>query len=260
TRQVRRRHSLSLSGGLRMRCALACAFFMSPDVLLLDEPTNHLDLPTVLWLETMLRGYKGTFLLVTQDTVLLESAVTSVLLIADQKLKYFPCDFKEFKVRKEQEDTHQEKMRSENLNPMSPLIKQENRNIERKGIRQARNVLMHMKGGIDHQKADDATQFLAANVSAYDHKHSELGALREKSTSESLKTLPAERTKCLTMRKGLLLGMICLMVIILCICVPLTVSKPKNEIAAEAAMPRIVSTNITSFLVSSTEQFTPVIA
>ncbi|KAI8842032.1 P-loop containing nucleoside triphosphate hydrolase protein [Chytriomyces cf. hyalinus JEL632] len=141
----------SLSGGLRMRCALACAFFMSPEVLLLDEPTNHLDLPSVLWLENKLRGYKGTFLLVTHDRVLLENVVTSVMLIADQKLKYFPCDFKEFEVRKEQEDADQEKMidqflmRNKNLNPMSPLIKQQNLYIEWKAARQARKVLMQSK-------------------------------------------------------------------------------------------------------------------
>eukprot|EP00954_Amorphochlora_amoebiformis_P010390 811254-Amorphochlora_amoeboformis.AAC.1 len=46
-----------LSGGLRMRVALVCAFFQAPDLLLLDEPTNHLDFPSVLWLENRLRGY-----------------------------------------------------------------------------------------------------------------------------------------------------------------------------------------------------------
>jgi ATP-binding cassette subfamily F protein 3 len=99
----------SLSGGLRMRVALACAFFINPDVLLLDEPTNHLDLPSVLWLENKLRGYKSSFLLVTHDRTLLENVVTSVMLIQDFKLINFSSTFKEFEVQKEVEDKAREK-------------------------------------------------------------------------------------------------------------------------------------------------------
>lgn len=94
----------SLSGGLRMRVSLACAFFADPDVLLLDEPTNHLDLPSVLWLENRLRAYKGSFLLVTHDRVLLENVVTSVMLIQDFKLENYSCSFKDFEIQKEKND------------------------------------------------------------------------------------------------------------------------------------------------------------
>ena len=99
----------SLSGGLRMRVALACAFFINPDLLLLDEPTNHLDLPTVLWLENKLRGYKSAFLLVTHDRTLLENVVTSVMLIQDFKLVNYQKFFAEFEVEKEKEDKAREK-------------------------------------------------------------------------------------------------------------------------------------------------------
>jgi ATP-binding cassette subfamily F protein 3 len=99
----------SLSGGLRMRVALASAFIIDPELLLLDEPTNHLDMPSVLWLENRLRGYKGSYLLVTHDRTLLENVVTSVVLIQDQILHYFDCGFKEFEKRKEKLDVEQEK-------------------------------------------------------------------------------------------------------------------------------------------------------
>ena len=90
----------SLSGGLRMRVALACAFFINPDILLLDEPTNHLDLPSVLWLENKLRSYKSSFILVTHDRTLLENVVYSVMLIQDYKLVNYPCNFKQFEIEK----------------------------------------------------------------------------------------------------------------------------------------------------------------
>mmetsp|Transcript_11383 Transcript_11383/g.21675 ORF Transcript_11383/g.21675 Transcript_11383/m.21675 type:complete len:834 (-) Transcript_11383:166-2667(-) len=93
-----------LSGGLRMRVALAIAFFSDADLLLLDEPTNHLDFPSVLWLENKLRGYSKSFLLVTHDRDLLCNVTTSVLLLEDDQIKYYPCGFGEFEKRKLKED------------------------------------------------------------------------------------------------------------------------------------------------------------
>lgn len=93
-----------LSGGLRMRVALAVAFFAQADLLLLDEPTNHLDFPSVLWLENRLRAYRGSFLLVTHDRDLLINTTTAVLLLEDQQIKYYQCGFGEFEKRKAVED------------------------------------------------------------------------------------------------------------------------------------------------------------
>jgi len=93
-----------LSGGLRMRVALAVAFFADADLLLLDEPTNHLDFPSVLWLENRLRAYRGSFLLVTHDRDLLVNVTTSVLLIEECQIKIYPCGYAEFERRKANED------------------------------------------------------------------------------------------------------------------------------------------------------------
>jgi ATP-binding cassette, subfamily F, member 3 len=141
----------SLSGGLRMRVALACSFFIKPDLLLLDEPTNHLDMPSVLWLENKLRGYSGSFLLVTHDRTLLENVVTSVMLIEDFQLESFPCDFAEFQKRREKNDAAKEKMmdqflkRNTNLNPMSPLLKTARQYRAWLQARRDRKLLMHGK-------------------------------------------------------------------------------------------------------------------
>jgi len=94
----------SCSGGLRMRVALAMAFFVDADLLLLDEPTNHLDFPSVLWLENRLRGYRGSFLLVSHDRELLNNVCTAVMMIEDRQIKYYPCGFKEFEKRKAADD------------------------------------------------------------------------------------------------------------------------------------------------------------
>jgi len=94
----------ALSGGLRMRVALAMAFFIEADLLLLDEPTNHLDFPSVLWLENRLRAYRGSFVLVSHDRELLNNVCTQVLLIEDKQIKYYSMGFKNFEVTKAKED------------------------------------------------------------------------------------------------------------------------------------------------------------
>jgi len=110
----------ALSGGLRMRVALCMAFFIEADLLLLDEPTNHLDFPSVLWLENRLRGYRGSFLLVSHDRVLLNNVCTSVMLMEDKQIKYYNCSFVEFEKRKGAEDKKKEeeinKFLAKNLN------------------------------------------------------------------------------------------------------------------------------------------------
>jgi len=93
-----------LSGGLRMRVALCMAFMIDADLLLMDEPTNHLDFPSVLWLENRLRGYKGSFILVSHDRELLNNVCTSVGLMEDKVIRYYTCGFKEFERKKGIED------------------------------------------------------------------------------------------------------------------------------------------------------------
>jgi ATP-binding cassette, subfamily F, member 3 len=82
-----------LSGGWRMRVALAAVLFAEPDLLLLDEPTNHLDMEASLWLERYLRRYRHSFILVSHDRALLNAAPTSILHLETGKLTLYSGNF-----------------------------------------------------------------------------------------------------------------------------------------------------------------------
>lgn len=71
----------SLSGGEKTIVNLATILLKSPSILLLDEPTNHLDIETLEWLETFLKEYKGTILLISHDRYFLDKVVTKTILL-----------------------------------------------------------------------------------------------------------------------------------------------------------------------------------
>ena len=86
----------SLSGGWRMRVALAALLFSAPDLLLLDEPSNHLDLEAVLWLEDFLQSYPATILLVSHERDFLNNVVDHILHLAGGKLTLYPGGYDAF--------------------------------------------------------------------------------------------------------------------------------------------------------------------
>ena len=92
-----------LSGGMKKRVALAQALVAVPDVLLLDEPTNHLDLDSIAWLEELLRGFKGSVMLITHDRAFLDGVATRILELDRGLLRSYPGSFSTYEATKARE-------------------------------------------------------------------------------------------------------------------------------------------------------------
>jgi len=91
-----------LSGGWRMRVALARLLLAKPDVLILDEPTNHLDVDSVAWLEQQLVAWPGALLFVSHDRDFIDAVADRVVELAEGTALEYVGGFAEFVVQREE--------------------------------------------------------------------------------------------------------------------------------------------------------------
>ncbi|KAB2702341.1 MULTISPECIES: ABC-F family ATP-binding cassette domain-containing protein [Brucella] len=82
-----------LSGGWKMRVALARILLLRPDVMLLDEPSNHLDLESLIWLEAFLKNYDGALLMTSHDREFMNRIVTKIIEIDGGSLTTYSGDY-----------------------------------------------------------------------------------------------------------------------------------------------------------------------
>lgn len=102
------RSTKDMSGGWRMRVALAQALLLQPSLLLLDEPTNHLDLGACIWLEDFLSRYKKTLIVISHSQEFLNTVCTNIMeLTHDSKLLVWGGNYDTFVKTKKEKETQQ---------------------------------------------------------------------------------------------------------------------------------------------------------
>ncbi|MBS7810787.1 ABC-F family ATP-binding cassette domain-containing protein [Roseococcus pinisoli] len=98
----------NLSGGWKMRVALARILLMRPDVMLLDEPSNHLDLESLIWLEQFLTGYEGALMLTSHDREFMNRIINKVIEIDGGGLTSFSGDYEFYEQQRAMNEAQQQ--------------------------------------------------------------------------------------------------------------------------------------------------------
>jgi ATPase subunit of ABC transporter with duplicated ATPase domains len=107
----------ALSGGWKMRVALARILLMRPDVMLLDEPSNHLDIESLIWLEAFLKGYGGALLMTSHDREFMNRIIGKIIEIDGGSLNTYSGDY-EFYERQRAQNAQQQQAQFERQQAM----------------------------------------------------------------------------------------------------------------------------------------------
>lgn len=146
------------SGGWRMRVMLAKCLLEAPDLLMLDEPTNHLDLPAIQWLESYLKQYEGTVVVVSHDRRFLNQVSTRILEVENRQVRSYKGNYDAYESQKA-ERLEQEMLTYKN---QQKQLEQEMRFVERfrykaskaKAV-QARIKLLEKRDLVELSETDD---------------------------------------------------------------------------------------------------------
>ena len=103
----------TLSGGWKMRAALATLLYQKPDLLLLDEPTNHLDIPSVRWLVEFLQNFKGAMILVSHDREFLNKQVNRIVSFETEGMRSYKGNY-DFYLKAREEEVRSLEARAKN--------------------------------------------------------------------------------------------------------------------------------------------------
>src|SRR5450631_2709986 len=117
----------ALSGGWKMRVALARILLMRPDAMLLDEPSNHLDLESLIWLEQFLKGYEGALLMTSHDREFMNRIIGKVIEIDGGQLTTYSGNYEFY----EQQRALSEKQQQAQFERQQAMLAKEIKFIER---------------------------------------------------------------------------------------------------------------------------------
>ena len=117
----------ALSGGWKMRVALARILLMRPDAMLLDEPSNHLDLESLIWLEQFLKGYDGVLLMTSHDREFMNRIIGKVVEVDGGSLTSYSGDYEFY----EQQRALNEKQQQAQFERQQAMLSKEIKFIER---------------------------------------------------------------------------------------------------------------------------------
>src|SRR5436853_4031767 len=98
----------ALSGGWKMRVALARVLLGRPDVLLMDEPTNHLDIESIIWLEQFLQSFPGALLMTSHDREFMNRLVTKIAEIDAGEIIAYTGDYDFYERERAIRETNQQ--------------------------------------------------------------------------------------------------------------------------------------------------------
>ncbi len=117
----------ALSGGWKMRVALARILLMRPDAMLLDEPSNHLDLESLIWLEAFLKGYEGALFMTSHDRAFMNRIIDKIVEIDGGALTTYTGNYEFY----EQQRAQAEKQQQAQFERQQAMLAKEIKFIER---------------------------------------------------------------------------------------------------------------------------------